>query len=253
MKKEISFSEISAAANAHGDELGNLLDEIVKSYPLDDPPFLSDALAKIYSGGYYLIKKLGDLWENRKERHHRWKIRILCDEWGTPPKPGDIVRRWTSKNRRDNVGQLVRNVVRNASIAAGTEKEDFYNCTEFVVDEKGCIECEFDDAMYFLNVYGIHSRSKRALNPQYTKAKSREPVVDRNDGQSKYIHYHRHMEVDARQYAALPVLTADSAAKTDEIKPRQRRQRKTNETATQANEDPQNESGTDAGEETAQE
>jgi hypothetical protein len=248
MKKKISFPEISAAANAAGDELSNLLDEIVQSHPIDDPPFLSDALSKIHSGGYYLIKKMGDLWENRKERHHRWKIRILCDEWGTPAKPGDIVRRWTSKDRRDKAGQLVRNIERNASIAAGTEKDDFFNCSEFVVDEKGCIECEFDDAMYFLNVYGIHSRSRRALNPQYTKSKSREPVVDRNDGQSKFIHYHRHMEVDAAQYAALPNLTAKDADKTDETKPRQRRQRKTNDAVTEAAETPQDASGIDADE-----
>jgi hypothetical protein len=208
------------ASNVGGDNLRTTLDELIAGYDLHDPPFISDALAKINSGGFYLLKRLGEMWEDRNLKHHVWIIKILCDEWGNTPKVGDVIRRYISRNLRNSDGNLILNKDRNASIAAGTEREDFYYSREFVVDEKGCIRCEFDDAMYFLNVHGIHSRSKRALNPQYTKAKSREPVVDRNDGQSKYVYYHRHMEVDKEQYAALPLI-GDAV----EEKPRRRRNR----------------------------
>lgn len=88
----------------------------------------------------------------------------------------------------------------NAAMIDGSFSERFEANRRYVVDEKGCIQCRFTDAGYFLQHWGVHFRTNRGMcgKPEISK----EPCKTRT-GEMLHVWYWRYAEVDAAQYAKL--------------------------------------------------
>jgi hypothetical protein len=199
------------------DEAHERITEILAACGEDDPPYLSDVLVNYNRGGATFLERLGQMAEDRGEVDFKWKIRVISDEWGQPVKPGDVVTRKIARNNRDHRGNLTSCMDRNIAIAAGTYEDDYYRHLPFKVDDRGCIECGFEDAVAFINTRGIHGRSGRPL-PMNTHPVAAEEPVKCADGQHRTPHYRLYQEVDNEQYEALPVLTEDKPKRTRKAK-----------------------------------
>ena len=233
MANKLNFSEIQAAANTSPEALKQKLDEIIREHDETDPPYLSDILANPI-GGQLLQVKLGNDAQSRGGKRFRWIIKALCDEYGRPLKPGDKVSRKVRE-----ADQLYSDVEEhtlwtsqqmNASMASGTFEQDFETKLEFELDDRGCFECGFDDAVYFLWCYGTHGKSKRFLNPQRSLGVSTEPELCGEGNTRRHVHYWRYTEVDNEQYEALAPLDIDKSQAVETVepapKPRRRRSKK---------------------------
>lgn len=211
MAKRVNYAQLAQASTQGRQILNNTIKEIIEECDYDDPPYYSDIRANYDNGGSFLNEHLGQLAARNGGRKHKWKVRVLCGEYGEKPKPGDIVRRPTMPeyknfNTGNTDGIMYGTRTRNASLAAGTYEEDFMEFNEYVLDEKGCFDCEFEDMGYFIGVYGVHGKSGRPLGRTAIGRQFSEEPVRTPDGQMKHVHYWRYTEVDKEQYEALPVL-----------------------------------------------
>ncbi len=137
--------------------------------------------------------------ENRK-----FKIFVMRDAWGTAPKPGDVVERKIMRPLRDKAGRKIRTTAVNDMKRRGTWENDFVLKREFIVDDKGCIECTIDDAVYFLQGHGVHFEDKGAAlcgRREMTSGPCKSP-----DGQQKHVWYWRYWEAPPWVYDKLPSL-----------------------------------------------
>jgi hypothetical protein len=180
------------------------INEQITKCSAGDPIQLSDLIVNASSWGGSGLICLG--------HHHRelldvgekpttWKLRVVRDEWGNTLGPGDVVLRKTQKKLTDADGQPYPPMEMSTAIQDGSYDERFIAVKRFHVDKKGCIECNFEDAVYFLNVWGLHSVTGRAMTRKLET--SREPVNAPN-GQQLHCHYWRFREVTKEQYASLP-------------------------------------------------
>lgn len=165
--------------------------------------YLTDCIVRSAYEGVYVLMELAKLEETALMSGRapmKWKLLCMLDEWGNVPNPGDKVIKTQSINMKNADGTLVKPVERNIAINDGSYGELFEHKTEYVVDNKGCIECSKTDAVHFLHRYGVHSRTNRAMTTR--RATSTEPVL-RRDGQRMYVHYRRFKEVEPKNYEQL--------------------------------------------------
>jgi len=198
---KIKFSEIRACVDKEA--FIQKMKEIVSQCRSDDPIFISDCLANTNSGGSQIILFLSEIDEENRLRQMpqwRWKIEVLFDEWGNVPNPGDIIRRAHKKSLEEEDGKPIPGSVLSAMIRDGSYDDTLVFYTDFIVDEKGCIDCSLHDSLHFLNLWGIHGETRKSLTSK--NPTSREPVL-RNDGKMLHVHYHRYAEVDQHRYAKL--------------------------------------------------
>lgn len=186
------------------------LEELNKFSPSDPPP-LSDIYANLNNGGQAILIAL----EALDKQHNRvggkpftWKIQVLRDEWGNVPQPGEVVNRVLPINRKNRKSHPVPGRVLNAARMDGSFAEKFEQRVEYVVDPKGCIECTFNDATYFLFNWGVHFRTGYGMCGK--DQHSQEPVKSPN-GQTLHVWYWRYTEVPADRYEKLPERVADPA------------------------------------------
>lgn len=186
-----------------------IMDECAKS----EPPFLSDLILNIDKGGQPIMIALGareqkELQMQDKDRF-RWKIKVLCDEWGNKPQPGTIVTRVVMKGlyKRDGIPTSSKGMSR--AKVDGSYSSRFEDRYDYEVDDKGCIECGFTAAGYFLNVYGVHSVTGYSLTTklEHSTGPSKAP-----DGKMLHVHYWRYKEMDAAMYEAEPKIKKRDAA-----------------------------------------
>ena len=174
--------------------------------PLDknDPVFLSDCLVRMNDLGTDVLCAVFELdFEETSARRigYRWKLKVLRDEWGNIPRPGDVVEMVRPKNRKDRDHRPVSPEVLNAAMADGSFSSRFEMKRQYIVDEKGCIECVFEDAVEFLRDYGVHSVTGFALphgKPEHSQDPAKAP-----DGSMLHIWYWRYREMDNHQYSQL--------------------------------------------------
>lgn len=217
MANKINFSDIHKAAGYGHDEVKQVIDEILDVCPVDDPPYLSDVLTTP-KGGPALQIRLGMEANKRSGKRFMWKIKVLCDEYGTPPKQGDVVSRTIREAHQvysDELKHTLHNTAdMNVAIVSDSFNGEYNTRIDFIVDEKGCIECAFDDAHYFLFGYGVHGRTGKVINPQRALRVTATPSRMKSGphaGQMKHIHYWRYKEVDNEQYEALEPLEIPQA------------------------------------------
>lgn len=189
------------------------LDELAKFAP-DNPPSLSDVYGNLNNGGQAILVAL----EHLEAQNNRvggkpfvWKIKVLRDEWGNVPKPGEIVERAIPVNRKNRKFHPVPARVLNSAIVDGSFSERFEDRHQYAVDPKGCIECTFHDAAYFLFNWGVHYKTGYGMCGK--DEHSREPVKA-PDGQTLHVWYWRYAEVPRAAYETLAdrVVSTEAAA-----------------------------------------
>ena len=196
------------------DEIDRKVASIMAECEKTEPPFISDLIVGISDGGQAIMKALGDRelreLEMQDGDRFRWKIKVLCDEWGNAPQPGDAVERVVMKGLYKRDGVPVGSTVMSRAKVDGSYSDRFENRYKYVVDDKGCVECGFTAAGYFLNVYGVHSITGYSLTTklEHSGGPSKAP-----DGQMLHVHYWRYKEMDKAMYEALPKLKKDDNPK----------------------------------------
>lgn len=202
MSQKINFSEITTAGSFGA--LQQKLDEIMSRCTPDDPIYLSDVLANVERGGQHILERLAERTKDDAylpdNQRIRWHLEVIRDEFGDKPKPGDKVRLTYNRKPVDAADNPVPGWVMNAAKRDGTFEQRFQRHVEYVVDDAGCINVFFDDAVFQLINFGIHGKSGAPLcRPQMT---TKNPVK-RSDGSLKHVWYWRYREVDADEHKRL--------------------------------------------------
>lgn len=186
------------------DDRFELAMEELRKFSPDDPPPLSDIYTNLNLGGQALLVALEAL-ENTTNRvggrPFKWKILVKRDEWGNIPQPGEMIERVIPINRKNRKHHPTPARVLNAAKMDGSFSDKFEQRVQFVVDPKGCIECTFPDAAYFLFNWGVHFRTGYGMCGK--DEFSQEPVKTR-DGKHLHVWYWRYSEVPKAEYAKLP-------------------------------------------------
>lgn len=209
MSKDIKFSEISRCTDQETFNL--MIKEVIDSSSVDDPICISDLLANKHRGGAPIIVELSkrdNEMHLRQMPRYRWKIEVLRDEWGNIPGPGDVITRTHKRPLDYGEGKPIPGSELSQMKIDGSYENELEYKTEFVVDDKGCIDCTLHDAIHFLNLWGVHYKSKKPLCDK--KATSGGPVahpyLTNDDGSPRlmHVHYHRYKEADKHRYSQLP-------------------------------------------------
>ena len=176
---------------------------LASSCSAGDPIQLSDLIANKTGWGGSALMYLGTMAQRRGDvaADMTWKIKVLRDEWGNKLGPGDVVVKRTPRPLIDELGASVKPQEMSVAMLDGSYEEKYIIKTKYEVDEKGCIECGFTDAVYFMHNYGLHEKTGRVLSTK--EEHSREPV-DAPNGQKLHCHYWRFQEVSKKDYEALP-------------------------------------------------
>jgi len=178
-----------------------------------DPPYMSDLLDPSGGGLHFMVALEDRYTKDRKWPEHmrfKWHLKVRYDEYGKPPVPGEKVVILRQKPIKLWPGDTTRDI--NTAKINGTYEEDFQERLEFVIDDKGCITVEYEEAAYLLRRWGIHGKSGAVLS-MYKAAETsggkdgtEKPPKDA-DGKRRNVWYWRYHEVDKEMYEALPVLT----------------------------------------------
>lgn len=140
-------------------------------------PCLSDCLANRDQHGTHVLEEIerqsihGRYDPNSgltvdQEAGRRWRIRLRHDKYGHPYQPGDQVEwvhdvvRWDTGVRGQ--GRKISNTELSAAVRRG-EGSRYYQRRSATVDEHGCIEVGYKDAVTFLATNGIHFGTGIAL------------------------------------------------------------------------------------------
>lgn len=163
---KINYSEFKNLKQAKDRHV--YLNDKISSMPPCSPVMISDALARKYEEGGWVLRAIGNqsdelLKSGQYEKLPRWKIEVICDEWGNTLGEGDIVKRRTPKVVKNAAGQLATANDHNIAIINGTYEDTFFETRNFVIDKKGCIECNFEAATSLLNLKGVHYLSGHSL------------------------------------------------------------------------------------------
>lgn len=214
---KIKFSEIQTLTSDEG--VKQWLKDTLSKFTPDDPPSLSDCIANYHVGAAPLVVHLAATDEEYAQRglpRFRWKIEVLCDEWGNKPKPGDVINRMHKRKYEHKPGQPIPGSELSAMKMDGRYEEELIYYTPFTVDDKGCIDCGFHDAMHFISLWGVHPGNNRSLTAK--KPTSGSPVYDpyNPDAAPKHVHYHRYKEADAKRYESLPSVKKRGRPKNEE-------------------------------------
>lgn len=167
---------------------------------------LTDVYTNLSNGGYMMLSFL-DRQEKegfRTRSEYRWKLRAICDEWGNEYKPGDVIVRKIQRPLTDEAGRKYRANAINDFRRRGVFEQKFIEKREFVVDEKGCIDCSYEDAAWFISEYGVSYKDPtQALcgRREETRDECRAP-----DGSMRKIKYWRFYEVPPDIYETLEPL-----------------------------------------------
>lgn len=171
----------------------------------DDAVYLSDLIARKDTAGGAVLAQLGERQADAMRDGFdtmKWKIKVLCDEWGNQLGPGDKIEKRIQLPLKDKkTGNMIKPREMSMAKLDGSYNKRFTRVKEFVVDNKGCITCGFEDAVSFLNLNGVHGMTGGTMT---TKPQQSTEPLDCPNGQKLHKHHWRYKEVDADQYTALP-------------------------------------------------
>jgi len=211
---QIKFSDIKSARSQ--DELDSIISEIVSTNTKESPIYLSDIIVNYNNGGGLIMKAIADRdeedAEGGSEERILYKIKVVRDEWGNPPVPGEKVKWVINKRPKDQHGRPVTASDAAAMRITGDWDKKFKIVREYTVDNKGCISVPFQVAAAMLNVYGLHGRTMKPITKNHPIEHSTEPV-ETPSGEKLHVWYWRYYEVTPEEHVALPDLEKVEAPK----------------------------------------
>lgn len=166
--------------------------------------YLSDFISDAGSWGGMPLQHIGehqDQLSRYGQPQMQFKIQVLRDEWGNPPKPGDkVVHSIPNRNWRNATSTDENNAKR-----MGNYDKKYRDILTYIVDEKGCITCSFQSAVHFLNTHGIHSFTDEPITKK-PETSSHPVQVKKGSTAEKHVWYWRYKEITDEQYKELPLL-----------------------------------------------
>ena len=168
---------------------------------------LTDAITHMEYGGALVLETLA---KEQVHKNIRWKIRVVKDEWGNAPKPGDVVTRRIQRKLVDRAGRKLRSNAVNAMKRQGGFEKRYIDKREFVVDDKGCIDCGYEDAAWLLSTHGIHYKTNEGLGGHREHSTSPKEAPN---GQMLHRHHWRYSEAPPWVYNELPTLDSTEPKK----------------------------------------
>jgi hypothetical protein len=198
---------------------------------------LSDAILHARNGGNLVLH-----WTDREDEAGRedsdgiimegsrrmWKIKILCDEYGNPPVPGDKIK-WvfkrTCRDKRTGLKLNSRQIKEMQRMGLGDSLIQYHGA---IIDEYECISVGYKDAVTMLRNHGVHYESKlplspmkeftswRKKNPKYVPTKEELSTLRRDEIGLVHVHNWRFMEVPpGYEDTLLPKIRRDDESNSD--------------------------------------
>lgn len=148
---------------------------------------LTDAIAAYDYGGALMFATF-----DKSPPTEKYRIRVLKDEWGNPPKPGDKVTRQIEKPRYDRAGRKLRGRAVNDMKRRGIWEKKYIETREWEIDQFGCIELGWEDAAWLLQSYGVSFETKEGIcgRKELSGGPCKAP-----SGDMLHVHYWRYEEV----------------------------------------------------------
>lgn len=198
--QRVDYSKIIARRTAD-DKIKTLRAEIDRVNEI----LLTDAIVNMDRGGALMMKWLEEDEQRgmRAGTPRRWKLRVLRNEWGVEPPELKFIERRVMLPLKDEAGRVLRSRIINDMKRRGDFDRNFIETRKFAVDDKGCIECTFDDAGWFLQEFGKHFETGIAIcgRRELSGGPCKAP-----DGSMKHVWYWRFEEAPSWVYDKLPVL-----------------------------------------------
>jgi hypothetical protein len=179
-------------------------ERVLGMYTPDNPPLLSDLELMVGTGPVFVKRQLEQNYKSRDSRaRFRWRIRVLKDKWGNSPSPGDVITLKMQRSLQDSKGRAFTQEEMSNAKRMGTYDGKYNEVIEYVIDDKGCFECEFEQAVVFIRDWGVHPRSRLpvTIKPEYSKH-----PVDANGETKIHKHHWLYMECPKDDYAKLPTI-----------------------------------------------
>jgi hypothetical protein len=181
------------------DEIDQVVTEILNKCSPKDPPLISELILGAAEGAQPLLIKLADLYENERDLddeelarlRFRWKIQVLCDEWGNKPVPGEEIVIKMQKSLYKH-GKPIGGNVLSAAKMRGSYEDEYVKKIKYKIDEKGCVEVGYRDAVHLINNWGVHPQTGYAICRK--EERSSGPVKTK-DGGMLHVCYWRYREV----------------------------------------------------------
>jgi hypothetical protein len=198
-------------------DMNNYIDAELDKCAPDDPPLLSDLIIAENSGGLQVLMALEQRHKENLElpleQRFNWKLKVMRDEWGNIPQPGEdyiltLKKPYVQGGKKLTIGQI------NIDIATGLHDEKWLKHIPYKVDAKGCITCGYEHAMIFIRKYGMHPITGKGGPPlSMHKIPHSENPVNAPDGMQKHAWYWRVQEVTKADYEKMPDRVPDDRPK----------------------------------------
>ncbi len=158
--KRIDYSIIVARRTAD-DKIKTLKAEIARCGEI----LLTDAIVNMDRGGALMMKWLEEDEQRglRAGAPRKWKLRVLRNEWGEEPPALKFIERRVMLPLKDEAGRTLRSRVINDMKRRGDFDRTFMQTRRYEIDDKGCIECTYEDAGWFLQEFGKHFETGIAI------------------------------------------------------------------------------------------
>jgi hypothetical protein len=164
---------------------------------------ISDLHASLELGGAFVLMELGEE-DNQRSRDgnpRMYWIKVLCNKFGDPVKPGDIVSEQWDKMKFRSDGTAVPPEEIAMDRINGDYDAKWTRTTEHVVDAAGCIRLPFSLAALYIATFGVHwktgHRVCRTLNRE-----SYEPVDDGTGNKRRLINW-RYSDIPEAEHQRL--------------------------------------------------
>ena len=174
---------------------------------------ITDPISEPDRGGGLVMEVLGNEEKQRIEQRRdtrKFRIQILRDAWGNPPVPGDIFKIRKERPKKTLDGKKIHGRILQRMKVSGAYEKEFVYYSEYPIDEKGCIETNFEDGGSLLYDYGVHFETNLGIcgKREVTKEPCKAP-----NGQMLSVWYWRYKEAPPWIYETLPVLTKSEKKK----------------------------------------
>ena len=164
---------------------------------------ISDLHASLELGGAFVLMELGEE-DNQRSRDgnpRMFWVKVLCDKFGDPVKPGDVVSERWDKMRVRSDGTAVPSDEIEMDRINGDYDAKWTRTTSHVVDAAGCIRLPFSLAALYIAMFGVHWKTGHRVCRTLTR-QSYEPVDD-GTGNKRHLINWRYSDIPDAEHQRL--------------------------------------------------